>query len=253
MKIAFMSDIHSEFYDSNPLVKTFLPECDVFVFAGDIHTKPNSLVKFFKSFRKRTSVPIIYILGNHEYYWHIFPDAIKKYRNATKYLKDFYLLEKGSVKINDVTFVGATLWTNYDFGLGDIPAIINMNDHRAIRKNTGEYAEEYAMPCDFREEHEKTISFFKEVFSSEIDKSVLVTHHAPSYSSVPEEYLRASYNSAYCSDLTNFISNFQPNIWIHGHIHSPVDYMLGDTRVVSNPHCYPYEITNEPEFKIVEI
>lgn len=32
---------------------------------------------------------------------------------------------------------------------------------------------------------------------------------------------------------------YQPTVWIHGHIHEPSnDYLLGKTRVLSNPYGY---------------
>jgi hypothetical protein len=29
---------------------------------------------------------------------------------------------------------------------------------------------------------------------------------------------------------------------IHGHLHRPADYLIGDTRIISNPRGYPDEI-----------
>ena len=31
------------------------------------------------------------------------------------------------------------------------------------------------------------------------------------------------------------IDRYQPELWIHGHMHDPVDEQLGRTRLVANP------------------
>ena len=37
------------------------------------------------------------------------------------------------------------------------------------------------------------------------------------------------------------IERFQPELWVHGHMHGPVDERLGRTRIVANPAGYRYE------------
>ena len=29
-------------------------------------------------------------------------------------------------------------------------------------------------------------------------------------------------------------------LWVHGHMHDPVDEMLGNTRIIANPHGYSH-------------
>jgi hypothetical protein len=46
-------------------------------------------------------------------------------------------------------------------------------------------------------------------------------------------------NGAYYSDLSELIlDNPQIKTWVHGHMHNQSDYMIGDTRVVTNPRGY---------------
>jgi predicted phosphodiesterase len=63
---------------------------------------------------------------------------------------------------------------------------------------------------------------------------------APSFASVNKKYAHEkTMNGAYASDLSEFIlDNENIKVWVHGHMHDPVDYMIGDTRVVSNPRGY---------------
>lgn len=63
MKIQVLSDLHTEFGD------LFVPEtnADVVVFAGDIGVGIDGL-KWIES--QEIDKPIIYVLGNHEFYNH---------------------------------------------------------------------------------------------------------------------------------------------------------------------------------------
>ena len=37
------------------------------------------------------------------------------------------------------------------------------------------------------------------------------------------------------------IERYQPELWIHGHMHDPVDERLGRTRLTANPAGYRHE------------
>jgi hypothetical protein len=46
-------------------------------------------------------------------------------------------------------------------------------------------------------------------------------------------------NGAYSSSLDDFIMDHpQIKTWVHGHMHDAVDYMIGTTRLLSNPRGY---------------
>jgi Icc-related predicted phosphoesterase len=46
-------------------------------------------------------------------------------------------------------------------------------------------------------------------------------------------------SAAYASNLDKLVDASQAKLWIHGHIHRPISYQIGETRVVSNPRGYP--------------
>jgi hypothetical protein len=76
---------------------------------------------------------------------------------------------------------------------------------------------------------------------------VVITHMAPSFMSVNEKYLHDTVtNGGYASDMSEFILDHDNiKVWVHGHMHNPVDYMIGDTRVLANPRGYvPWESDN---------
>lgn len=82
--------------------------------------------------------------------------------------------------------------------------------------------------------------------------SVVVTHHAPIGDVVAAD---DPLTPAYACDLRATIEKFAPTIWVHGHIHSSADRMVGRTRVIANPKGYPPPDHN-PDFDpllVVEI
>ena len=55
------------------------------------------------------------------------------------------------------------------------------------------------------------------------DRAVVITHHAPSPRSIRDWYKGDPFNCAFASDLGRVIERYQPALWIHGHMHDPVD------------------------------
>ena len=70
---------------------------------------------------------------------------------------------------------------------------------------------------------------------------VVVTHHAPSPKSIRPWFKGDPFNCAFASDLDRVVERYQPGLWIHGHMHDPVDEWLGRTRLVANPAGYTHE------------
>jgi Icc-related predicted phosphoesterase len=181
-------------------------------------------------------------MGNHEFYdsgrW---VAGIEEMRLACAVHDNIYLLERDMKVIDDVVFVGGTLWT--DMNKGD-PLTLHavrdmMNDYRAIRNDEKGYTN--LKPVDTALRHRETKEYIKHVVSEHKDKRVVVVgHHAPSYQSVHEQY-RNDYlmNGAYYSSLEDImLDNENIKLWIHGHMHNTFDYTIGSTRVVCNPRGY---------------
>ena len=63
MKLRILSDLHVEFEDFEPPPV----DADVVVLAGDIHVRHHGVDWARERF---PGVPVLYVLGNHEYYGH---------------------------------------------------------------------------------------------------------------------------------------------------------------------------------------
>ncbi len=265
MKIKLVSDLHLEFSDC------FINNdegADVLILGGDImiaqdlhdhletpsiYSMPGELaglgrrqqaVKRYRDFLKRCSFQfphVIYVAGNHEFYHGKFFAGIDYLRDECAKYPNVYFLECDTKVIDDVTFIGATLWT--DMNKGD-PLTMHaiegmMNDFRIIRNDKRNYATMSAR--DVVSRHARTLQYFRSILAEQHDKKfVVVGHHSPSFQSVSDIYKDEQLmNGGYHSDLSEFILDHpQIKLWTHGHTHHPFDYMIGETRIVCNPRGY---------------
>lgn len=235
MRLQIMSDLHLEFAPFEPPQT----DADVIVLAGDIHVGAEGVKWARKHFKK---TPVIYVLGNHEYYGQAFPGHAARLKWTTKG-SNVIVLEREEVELDGVTFLGCTLWT--DFRLkGSVEkagtrAEEVMNDYRKIRATPGHRKLRYT---DCMKQHDTTLEWLRERMEQYQDrKTVVVTHHAPSPKSIPERHAGSSIGAAYASDLEPIIEENSVALWVHGHIHDQQDYKVGDTRIVANPRGYPAE------------
>ena len=68
-------------------------------------------------------------------------------------------------------------------------------------------------------------------------RTVVITHHYPSFQSTAPKYQQDLDSAAFGSDLEHWMG--RAALWVHGHTHSSFDYLLNGTRVVCNPRGYP--------------
>ena len=265
MKIKLVSDLHLEFSDINIVNDQ---DYDVLILGGDImvaqdlHDHPEMdygmysnvnleglgrrqrKAQQYRDFLKRCSFQfphVIYIMGNHEFYHGKFYGAIDYMREECAKYPNVYMLEQDTKIIDDVVFVGGTLWTNMNkrdpLTMHAIEGM--MNDFRIIRNDYRSYACMSALDVAVR--HDKTLAYIKLIVQEHKDKRcVVVGHHSPSFQSCHEQYGNDHLmNGGYHSDLSEFILDHpQIVLWTHGHTHHPFDYMIGNTRVVCNPRGY---------------
>ena len=155
--------------------------------------------------------------------------------------------------VDDVAFIGATLWTDCD-KFNPVSSFYwnSMADSRAIRTgpNTTLPDERKFKAEDTWTDWREAKRFILNEISRQKDedrKVVVVTHHAPSPLSIHEQYRTGSnsiLNMFFCSDMTVDVMDRDPDLWIHGHVHNAFDYLLDSTeqicstRVVCNPRGY---------------
>lgn len=256
MKVQVLSDLHLEFRPD------FLPgktDADILILAGDIlvvdyltrsetspYHKNANKAKEFLLYCANNYKNVIYVMGNHEHYHSRFNETEAKLNNIIKdvNMASLYgtitVLNKSSIMIDDVLFVGGTLWTDCNSGcpITEYTLERRLNDYHCIQMKTPSGIYRKLRIIDTMLEHKNTLTYFDKEINH--DKVVVVTHHSPSYLSEDEKYKDRYYeNGGYRSDLSGFIlERSSIKLWIHGHMHSHSDYMIGNTRVVCNPRGY---------------
>jgi Icc-related predicted phosphoesterase len=245
MKIQIISDLHQEFGTS----ELNFDKADLVILAGDTNlgTKGIEWVK-----TKVPNKPVIYILGNHEYYKGSIPKTLNNIKEAAEG-SNILVLENKMVEIDGIRFHGATLWTDFSL-FGDpvhygILCQNRMNDYSMIRRDPS-YSK--LRTIDTFNLHQLSRVWLEESLqASKAHRNVVITHHAPSLRSVPAMYKNDSLSAAYASDMEDFIMEHQPEYWIHGHMHTPVKYEIGATKVICNPHGYIDEPYNGHEKELI--
>lgn len=263
MKIQILSDLHHEFLRARGEDIFFhfplRDEVDVVVLAGDIDkdTHATELIRWLCAKGKQ----VVYVLGNHEGYSGVeWRDIEKHFEALSVELDGFHFLNRRSVRIGEVEFIGATLWTSGQLsGLGLSRAHVNdacqglMNDFRIIQMDGDilSFAKSNA-------EHHKDLKYIDIALSqSKAQKKVVVTHHLPHPRSIDLKYIGSPLNAAFASEVPEDIIE-AADVFIHGHTHSNADYMIGKTRVVCNPRGYPkrgggYENSNFNPEMIIDV
>ena len=283
MKILLGSDLHIEF---GQLEVTNAHDADVLILSGDIVTAhtledwnpggiipPMKKAQRFMTFFEQCSTNfkhVLYVMGNHEHYHGDFATSADTLRLVLEEFPNIHFMDKESITIDDVTFIGGTLWT--DMNKEDPSTLYSikgiMNDFRVIKNSSrvvsfkdqeGRFHERIANFCpeDTVEDHKAMLAFIDESTNDSTKKYVVVGHHSPSKASSHPRYREEQImNGAYSSDLSEFILDRpQIKLWTHGHTHDPYDYMIGTTRIVCNPRGYINyeEIADTFEFKLLEV
>jgi Icc-related predicted phosphoesterase len=240
-----------------------MPGGDVLILAGDI-CEAKELSKEFHSTkaldRKPGAFPcydffhyevpkykkVFYVMGNHEHYRGRF-DKTKALLESMM-PPNVTILENEVVEYEGVMFMGATLWTNLNNGDSLTMYHIKnmMNDYKVIQFHDTVKNVYHKLPPEVTfKTHVHSMQYFREMLSIHRDKPfVVITHHAPSFMSTPARFKHEhTMNGGYASDLSeDILDNENIRVWVHGHMHDPVDYKIGETRVLSNPRGYvPYE------------
>jgi predicted phosphodiesterase len=257
MKIHLISDIHFEM--DKKLRLTAPDEADVIVLAGDIAEGVDGVGWAQKCYG--TQKPIIYISGNHEFYNNDL--SVTKEITAAASGTNIHFLDNESIVIDGVRFIGSTLWTSFN-NWSNLRAInflhTKMSDYKLISakefyKNNElvERARAIAptmikpngggsliVPVITYMLHLKAVKYLEaELTKSHSGKTIVVTHHAPSYKSVLPSAEKLE--DAYASSLDDLIEKHRKIIdgWFHGHLHVPVNYEISGVPIVSNPRDYP--------------
>lgn len=260
MNIQLLSDLHLE---SNPhFVARPTPGADVLVLAGDIgsYQPGSSLTRLdiadfgLARFSPRPvseggagwPTPVLFIPGNHEYDGLEFDEATRRLQAACDRWGLIWL-EQQSVVLQGVRFLGCTLWTDFDALNGDsLSASLSGRDKafRAanyyLRKNHALRDGVPMLAPEVRELGLQSQAWLRSALDQPYaGKTVVVTHFSPSLISADPRYGLTPGTAGFCNALDDLLPAAQ--LWLHGHLHCPQDYLSQGCRVVANPLGYAHK------------
>ncbi|USN14256.1 metallo-dependent phosphatase-like protein [Brevundimonas phage vB_BpoS-Kabachok] len=241
LRALILSDLHLEFggMDRRTWTAPTADEIDVVIAAGDLATGVVGVIWLARHF---PDVPCLYVPGNHEFYGkRRYHRHIEKMKAKADELAPacVFVMDNEQVHVGDVRFLGSTLWTDFDL-YGTWPLSIrhaqsDMNDYQQI-----ELKQQQRLTAeDTRRLHLESRFFLTETLRVPHDgPTVVISHHAPSEQSSHPRYRGSLLNPAYASRLEPLMLEWEPALWVHGHMHDSSDYQIGETRVICNPRGY---------------
>lgn len=245
MKIQLLSDLHLDcsHWRYQPT------DADVVVLAGDIHVGTAGIEWILSQI---TDKPVIYVLGNHEYYCDDKQPETDIYSLAAT-LKDMtrgsrlHVLENDEVTLGEVRFLGCSLWSDYGlFGNQDRSTRLCqqcLQDYRQIRSSLNDGLVSPEEIININRLSQCWLS--QRLRPDENLPTVVVTHHAPTIFSTASAYRDTPTTAAYVCDMSAFINQYRPQLWLHGHLHSSADYNHSGCRIVCNPLGYHWQRNRE--------
>lgn len=235
MTFQFCSDLHLEFrrnkahLSANPLI----PQAEVLLLAGDIvpfafRDEHDDFFHFLsKNFKYAYWLP-----GNHEYYG---ADAAFKSGTLKEKIKaNVFLVNNVAVTHGNVRLLFSTLWSHIN-PANDWLIEKSVSDFSAVRYN----GYRFSAPA-FNLLHRHCLNFLTgELQKEEAGKTVVVTHHVPTFLNYPAQYKGSLINEAFGVELHDFIDDSKAAAWLYGHHHvNTTEFIVGETRMITNQLGY---------------
>ena len=220
------------------------------VVAGDLATGYitgiwlNKLAELYKN--------VIFVCGNHEFYGENLYTYVDGLRDVVL-PKNVFILDDETCVIEDVVFIGSTLWSNAKGA--DHRSGYAMNDYFQISRTNELGLNETIDVFDTLDCHYSSVGYIYSELStlkSSPLKKIVVSHHMPSLKMISNQYRDSSLNPFYATNLES-IMDMGVDIWICGHSHGAFDEVIGSTRCIRNGRGYPQERIEYNRELIIEV
>ena len=261
MRIQLLSDLHLENYPD--FVPRAAPGVDVLILAGDVGSyQAGSLLdgddfglRRFSPRRSGSAWPrVFYIPGNHEFDALDYDATYLRLRTTCDVL-GIEWLERETITLGSVRFIGTTLWSDFAAVAAAKPTIVEQTKafEKAFRaanfylsKNTTLKNGTPMLAEDIRSLARECQRWLRDALAVPFDgTTVTVTHFAPTLRSADPRYGITPGTAGFCNALDDLLPLSQ--IWMHGHLHCAHDFIASGIkngqpyacRVVANPRGYP--------------
>ncbi|WP_043765386.1 metallophosphoesterase [Algiphilus aromaticivorans] len=236
MKIRIYSGLHLEFgrFDSP------FTECgdeELVILAGDIAGGTDGVAWAARMF---PHVPVVYVLGNHEFYGQNFDTLVQECKIVAQG-SNVHVLERDVYDYQGVCILGTTLWTDFAvYGESRIEEAMDwagqaMNDFCLIQKQG-----RVLTSLHTKETFTTSADWLDRQIASADRPVLVVTHHAPTLATMSPYFKEQISNAAFHSNAQHLL-RAPVRMWIHGHTHYNADALVNGVRVTSNQWGYPDE------------
>lgn len=236
MLIRCLSDLHLEFSGYDIAALPSIGE-DLVVLSGDIGIGCMGIAWAQRAIPDR---PVIYVLGNHEYYRQDFDELLIQAR-AVAADSNVILLENDSYERDGLRFLGCSLWTDFAAAGAELQTAAALeaermlNDYEHIRRGPRKLrAADTALRCA------ESRAWLAQELAAKHLPTVVVTHHAPTLATQHPYFAGKLTAPSFNNDFDDLFTA-PVRLWIHGHTHHSVVTEVNDILVVSNQRGYPRE------------
>lgn len=235
MKIQYCSDLHLEFRENKDFIKEhpLEPIGEILLLAGDVvpfalMDKHNDFFSYVADHFQTT----YWLPGNHEYYH---SDVSKRSGTLNENIRsNVHLVNNVTIEKDNTRFIFSTLWSK-----------INPDKQWYIEKSVSDFQlikyKGYRFSIDrFNELHEECLRLItSELHRNNTGKTIVITHHVPTFLNYPEQYKGSDLNEAFAVELFDLIEETKPDYWIYGHHHNNTpDFLIEETQMRTNQLGY---------------
>jgi len=260
MRIQLLSDLHLERapdWQPKPV-----PDIDVLVLAGDIGSYQTGswlkdddfgLRRFSPRAAQASWKRVLYLPGNHEFDSQEYDATYARLRALCAEL-GIEWLDRETIVIDRVRFVGATLWADFDaLAASEKNLTLQLRQREKAFRAANYYLRKYTtlkngepvMAAGWREMSLSDQAWLRCALAPPFEgTTVAVTHFAPSLRSADPRYGLVPGTAGFCNAMDDFLP--LADLWLHGHLHCRNDYVVRgqqdgrdwSCRVVANPLGY---------------
>jgi hypothetical protein len=262
MQFCLISDVHIDHTKWNWACMSHIPDSTPVVVAGDISNDVWQTSHWLVELKKRYST-VIWVAGNHDFYnvglhktilynpewaaqWPYPQDVADIYDHYARWsaAHHIHFLNRSSVVVDGVTFLGATGW--HDFcAPGPSQAMqkaawkYHMSDSSWIK-----WAVEASDPTDpIAEAATRDADWIKNAVAATTEPKVVITHHIPHTQliKITTDPLWNQLNGSFLNTMLEACTHSSVAAWCYGHTHFRGDHVINGVRYLNNACGYPGE------------